>query len=88
MSTASEWIPFACDGRALEYLVVETKSKTRPPDWPAYKASPGKWMPERMLIVRSRGDDGGGFGRVYGPTITITLEDAMSTAREFRAHIR
>lgn len=87
MTDASiNWSPFDCDGRAFEYAVVDGKQKTRPPGWPAHKASPGRWVPVITVVVRNVGDEIGP-GMVFPAGTQITIEHAKETARRFWADL-
>jgi hypothetical protein len=78
-----EWVPFECDGLALEYAVLPGRSKTRPAKWPAHKPSPGSWKADVTLCVRRRGDAGGGVGVVFEEGSSPGLSDAEDATRRF-----
>jgi hypothetical protein len=78
----AQWTPFECDGRAFEYVAVPIKQQTRPPGWPAHKASPGPWVPAIAVIVRKPGDETGP-AMDFPDGTTITVDHAVETARTF-----
>lgn len=88
---AAAWLPFDCDGRALEYLAVPTRTKSRPADWPAHEPFPGPWVPAVLVAVRERHRGGDGtctpgksapsFGLVLPEATVVTVAHAIEAAR-------
>jgi hypothetical protein len=78
----ADWTTFECDGRSFEYQVVRSRQKIRPAGWPAHKASPGRWEPVLMVIVRRPGDEIGP-AMVFPEGTAITTSHAVEVVRLF-----
>ncbi len=84
--TMVAWSPFDCDGRALEYLAVPTRTMSRPIDWPAHEPFPGQWFPVILVAVRERGarsneTGAASVGLILPEGTVVTLEHALRAAR-------
>jgi hypothetical protein len=77
-ATTAAWLPFECDGRALEYLAVPTRTKSRPADWPAHEPFPGQWVPVVLVAVRERereGDRAACANGASAPSVGLLLRE-------------
>jgi hypothetical protein len=83
MSTEPKpWTAFECDGHVFEYAVMPAKTGWRPAGWPHHKPSPGRMKPVVLVVVRKLGDETGP-ATWYAEGTSITVDDAVATARHF-----